>query len=1014
MKRNIKKDIAIIGMAGKYPNSDNLDQFWNHLVEGNELIQFYTDEELRNLGVSEEKIISKNFVGAQSVLESSGNFDYAFFGYSKHEALVMDPQIRIMHELVWTAMEDAGYAPDNIKNKVGMYLSASDNLNWKVGALLSNNELIDPFFLKQISNQKFISTLISYKFNFHGPSLYVDTGCSSSLVATHLACRSLLLKECSVALAGGVGLDTSTNIGYSYEEGKIDSKDGHCKPFDKDSSGTISGDGAGIVVLKRLEDALEDNDQIYAVIRSTYSNNDGNRKVGYTAPSVNGQYECIKGAHRVAGVDTSSITYIEAHGTATRLGDPIEVEALNKAFGYNTDNKCALGSVKSNLGHLDAAAGVTGLIKTALSIKNKLIPASLHFENPSPEINFDSGPFYVNAKKKIWQEDFPLRAGVSSFGIGGTNAHVVLEEAEPKESKRGKKRDYHLIYFSAKTNYALSEYQNKLEEVLKKEGHVSMSDMSYTMLKGRSNFIYNKFFVCESANEAISILNGSDKESLFSAKYMPKKDVCFMFSGSGAQYINMGKDLYFSEPYFRHYIIKGLDYLLESTGTDFSNIIYSQKLDEELLIHKIEYTQPLIFIFGYALAQLFMFWGVQPKGLIGHSTGEYIAAAISGVFNFETALELVVARARLMSSSPKGRMLSVGLSEEKLLPYINENCQISVINSPEYCAVSGTEDAINDLYDVLEEKEISCSKLKISIGAHSFLMDSILEEYKSKLDKVNFSLPTIPFVSNVTGKWIEDEEVCSSEYWLKHLRSSVRFSDGVKLLLKEKDTVFLEMGPSNMLTNIFNQHKDFNTNKNTVINTVRHPKEEINDQKYLLQKIGELKLNGIDLDWNNYFSEEKPSVISIPTYAFKKTVLPSKINLFENLQSTNEDYSFSWGIDEKQEDEDAEDNWGERSNLLAEYVAPDTETEERLIELWQNFFHNGNIGVLDSFFSLGGDSLKGYTMIKMVQKIFGIKLNLKDFYTKSTIRELAEEIELAKKMLKLQQQKSTTTSTLKI
>lgn len=1013
MKRNIKKDIAIIGMAGKYPNSENIQEFWNHLVKGDELIHFYTDEELRKLGVSEENINNQNFVKAQSILESSGDFDYAFFGYSKHEALVMDPQIRIMHELVWTAIEDAGYPPDNIRHKVGMYLSASDNLNWRAAALLSDNELIDPFFLKQISNQKFISTLISYKFNLQGPSLYVDTGCSSSLVATHLACRSLLLKECSIALAGGVGLDTSTNIGYYYEEGKIDSKDGHCKPFDKESSGTISGDGAGVVVLKRLEDALADNDQIYGVIRSSYSNNDGNRKVGYTAPSVKGQSECIKGAHSIAGVDSNSITYIETHGTATRLGDPIEIEALNKAFSYNKDHKCALGSVKSNLGHLDTAAGITGLIKAALSIKNKLIPASLHYKEPNPEINFDSGPFYVNAEKKIWEENTPLRAGVSSFGIGGTNAHIVLEEAEEKKTKQEKTRDYKLIYFSAKSGYSLSEYQNKLEEILKENPSISMTDFSYTMLRGRSNFTYNKFFVCESGEDAISILNGTDKESLFSSKYLPKKDVYFMFSGSGAQYVNMGKDLFHTEPYFRKHIEHGFDCLLKLTGIDFSDIIYPQKTDEELLIHNIEYTQPVIFVFGYALTQLFMFWGVQPKGMIGHSTGEYIAACISGVFSFETGLELVIERSKLMSGSPKGRMLSVGLPEEKLLPYINDDCQISVINSPEYCAVSGTEEAINSLFDVLEEKEVSCSKLKISIGAHSFLMDSILDNYREKLEQVNFSTPKIPFISNITGTWVKDDTVCSADYWLRHLRSPVRFSDGIKLLLEEKESVFLEIGPSNMLTNIFNQHNNFNIHKNTVINAIRHPKEEVNDQKYLLQKIGELKLNGIDLDWNNYFSEEVPSVISVPTYPFRKTVFPSKVNPFSNLESTNDGFSFSWEMDEKQEEKQIEEDLDERPSLLAAYIAPETEIEEKLIVLWQNFFHIENIGILDSFFSLGGDSLKGYTMIKMVQKMFGIKLNLKDFYNKSTIRELAEEIELAKKMLKLQEQ-NTTTSTIKI
>ncbi len=1015
MKRNIKKDIAIIGMAGKYPGSENIQQFWNHLVKGDELIHFYSNQELRDLGVLEETFNAENFVGAQSILESSENFDYAFFGYSKQEAMMMDPQIRVMHEVVWAGLEDSGYAPDNIKQKVGLYLSASDNLNWRAATLLSNNELIDPFFLKQISNQKFISTLISYKLNFHGPSLYLDTGCSSSLVAIHMACRNLLLKECGVALAGGVSIDTGTHIGYYHEEGQVVSEDGHCKSFDSDSSGTISGDGAAVVVLKRLEDALKDNDRIYAVIRSSYTNNDGNRKVGYTAPSVKGQSECIKGAHKIAEVDSDSITYIEAHGTATRLGDPIEVEALNKAFGYNKDHKCSLGSVKSNLGHLDAAAGVTGFIKATLAIQNKLIPATLHFNKPNPEINFESGPFYVSKESETWNEKFPLRAGVSSFGIGGTNAHIVLEEIEKQRKKIIQKRPYHLIYFSAKTSLSLSQYQKELENTLINNPSISIADLSYTLLRGRSNFGYNKFLVCDSREGAISILNGTEKESLFSSKRTPKNEVYFMFSGTGAQYLNMGKDILNTEPYFKKHVEKGVAILLELTGINFYDILYPKNSKgENSLIHEIEYTLPVIFIFGYALTQLFIFWGMRPKGMIGHSLGEYIAASISGVMSFETALKLVVIRSKLMSTAPKGKMLSVGLSEEELQEYIAEDCEISIINSPNSCVVSGTENAVNELLRVLEKEEISCSELKISIGAHSFLMDPILESYKEELDQVNFAKPEIPFISNVTGTWIKDEDACSADYWLKHLRAPVRFSDGIKSLLKEKEAVFLEIGPSNMLTNIFNQHGDYNLNSSIVINTLRHPKEEINDQKYLTQKIGELKLQGIDLDWKNYFSEEDPSIISIPTYIFKKIVLPTKINPFANLKLSDGGVSFDWEHENESEHEDEViDDWGERSGLLVEYVAPDTILEEKLIELWKNFFHIESIGVLDSFFSLGGDSLKGYTMIKMVQKMFGIKLNLKDFYTKSTIRELAKEIELAQKMIKLQKQDSNS-STIKI
>jgi phthiocerol/phenolphthiocerol synthesis type-I polyketide synthase E len=424
-----KKDIAIIGMSGRFPQSEDLQEFWNNLVAGKELVYHYTQEELRALGVEEKRVRDPNYIRSSSQISHAENFDYSFFGYTKGEAELMDPQIRLMHQQVWWALEDAACIPDEYTGKIGVYLSASDNLNWRAHAMMHPNNEVGPFMSRRFADKSFISTMVAYNLNLRGPSFYTDTACSSSLTAVHFACRSLLMKECSIALAGGATLITSMDKGYWYEEGMIASKDGHCRAFDKDATGTLFGEGLGVVVLKRLEEAIQDRDHIYAVIRSTAVNNDGKRKVGYTAPSVNGQAECITLAHKVAGIEPGSVSYIEAHGTGTKIGDAIEIEALNKAFNYDTQHRCAIGTVKSNLGHLDAVAGVAGLIKTALSLKNRMLPPSINFNTPHPDISFGAGPFYVNNELKPWERKAgqELRAGVSSFGIGGTNAHAILE-----------------------------------------------------------------------------------------------------------------------------------------------------------------------------------------------------------------------------------------------------------------------------------------------------------------------------------------------------------------------------------------------------------------------------------------------------------------------------------------------------------------------------------------------------------------------------------------------------------
>ncbi|HEY0609998.1 MAG TPA: beta-ketoacyl synthase N-terminal-like domain-containing protein, partial [Chitinophaga sp.] len=489
-----KKDIAIIGMSGRFPKSDNIELFWNNLVAGKELIRTYKPDELVKMGVDEKLIKDPNYIWSNSMIDHPESFDHNFFGYTKGEAELMDPQTRLMHEQVWLALEDAACNPDEYKGKIGLYLSASDNLNWRAHALLNPNHEVGAFMSRRLADKSFISTLISYNLDLRGPSYYTDTACSSALTALHIACRSLLMKECSIALAGASSIITSKEKGYRYEEGMISSKDGHCRAFDKDASGTFFGEGIGVIVLKRFEEAINDKDHIYAVIRSTAVNNDGKRKVGYTAPSVNGQAECISLAHKIAGVEPESISYIEAHGTATRIGDSIEVEALNKAFNYNREHRCAIGSVKSNLGHLDALAGIVGVIKTGLALKHKTLPPSINYSSPNPDINFGSGPFYVNKELQAWERNGQelLRAGVSSFGIGGTNAHAILEEA-PSTGQRLLEKKHRLLICSANTVSALNNYRHRLTEFIQENETLDLQELAYTLQLGRKQFRFRDF-----------------------------------------------------------------------------------------------------------------------------------------------------------------------------------------------------------------------------------------------------------------------------------------------------------------------------------------------------------------------------------------------------------------------------------------------------------------------------------------------------------------------------------------
>ncbi|NEO98311.1 MAG: type I polyketide synthase [Symploca sp. SIO2E9] len=868
--------IAIIGMDGRFPGAKTVDKFWQNLRDGIESISFFTDKELAAVGIDPETLSDPNYVKAGSVLSDIEMFDASFFGFSPREAKAMDPQHRLLLECAWGAMENAGYNSQTYDGKIGVYTGTS------LSTYLHYNLLPNRDFLKlagdlqiEIGNDKdFVPTRISYKMNLKGPSVCINTACSTSLVAVHMACQGLLDQECDMALAGGVTIQVPHKQGYFYQEDGIASPDGHCRSFDAKAQGTIFGSGAGIVLLKRLEDALEDRDHIYAVIRGSAINNDGSLKVGYTAPSIDGQAEAIAEAQALAEVDPETISYIEAHGTATGMGDPIEIAALTQVFRASTDKKgfCAIGSAKSNLGHLNRAAGVVGLIKTALALKHKLIPPSLHFEQPNPQIDFANSPFYVNTKLQPWQTNgTPRRAGVSSFGIGGTNAHAVLEEA-PTPVNSGTSRTWQLLLLSAKTDAALKAASQNLARHLQQNSQLNLADVAYTLQVGRQVFQHRRMLICQNREQAVSALETPDPQSVLNhSQQVKNRSVAFMFSGQGAQYVNMALELYQIEPIFRQQVDICSELLKPHLKLDLRNLLYPSPQEANQATHQLKQTaitQAALFVIEYALARLWMSWGCKPQAMIGHSIGEYVAGCLAGVFSLEDALMLVAARGQMMQKLPGGSLLAVFLPEQEVRPLLGEKLSLAAINAPSVCAVSGPKDAIETLEKQLLEQGIDCRHLHTSHAFHSQMMDPILGEFSSLFSKINLNPPQIPYISNVTGTWITATEATAPSYWAKHLRQTVHFSEGVLELLQDPDRILLEVGPGRTLKSLAMQHPD--AEGRFVLSSVRHPKEQSSDLAFLLNTLGQLWLKGIEVDWPGFYAHEQRNRLPLPTYPFER------------------------------------------------------------------------------------------------------------------------------------------------
>ncbi|HEX8139746.1 MAG TPA: SDR family NAD(P)-dependent oxidoreductase [Pyrinomonadaceae bacterium] len=868
-------DIAVIGMVGRFPGADNLEEFWRNLRDGVESITFFTDEELKACGVDPAALRAPNFVKAAPVLRGIEMFDAAFFGYSPREAELLDPQHRLFLECAWGALEDAGYDAGRYEGLIGVYGGTSLSTYLLYNLLASRQAAEDSFQLMIGNDKDFLSTRVSYKLNLRGPSLDVQTGCSTSLVAIHLACQALLSYHCDMALAGGVSVQVPQRTGYFYQEGGLNSSDGHCRAFDARAEGTLFGSGAGVVVLKRLGDALADGDSIQAVIKGSAINNDGSGKIGFTAPGVDGQAEVIAQAQAMANVEPETISYIEAHGTGTPLGDPVEIAALSKAFRAKTERKefCAVGSVKSNIGHLDAAAGVAGLIKTVLSLKHKQLPPSLHFEEPNPRIDFADSPFYVNARLTEWKRNgTPRRAGVSSFGIGGTNAHVIVEEAS-SAALSSESRPWQLLMLSGKTSAALDAATAQLADLFGQRPETNLADTAYTLQVGRARFEYRRIALCQDTADARAVLTSSDSQRVFTA-YQEQKErtVHFMFPGGGAQYVQMARDLYESEPLYREHFDLCAEILQRRFGYDVRRWLFVDAARAKEAAEQMKRTSvglPALFVVEYALARLWMEWGIRPEAMIGHSLGEYVAACLSGVFSLEDALALVDLRGKLFEQLPRGGMLSLPLPEREVRPMLKGQLSLAAINGPAQCVVSGPVQAIEELAAELTEKEVEFRRIQIDVAAHSQMVEPLLQPFRRFVETLELHAPAIPFVSNVTGTWIKATEATDPDYWAQHLRQTVQFSEGLSRLLDEHDPVLLEVGPGQTLSALARLQME-RAGSAAVLSSTRHPYDRQSDVAFLLTTLGKLWLNGVGVDWKSFYAREQRRRIPLPTYPFER------------------------------------------------------------------------------------------------------------------------------------------------
>ena len=998
--KQLLEGVAIIGMAGTFPGASNVEAFWQNVVAGKVSISRFDASEIEarsSAGIEN----GPDYVPARGVLEDPGMFDAEFFGVSPRDAESMDPQHRIFLEACWNALEDAGYDASSYAGQVGLFAGCSLN-TYLLANLCRDRAFIDELtgnyqvgaFRSFMGNDKdFLTTRVAYKLNLRGPCISVASACATSLVAICQASQSLLNYQCDMALAGGVSVTFPQRRGHVYSEGSIGSKDGVCRPFDAAASGTVFSHGAGVVLLKRLEDAIADRDHITAVIRGFSVNNDGSMKAGYMAPGVDGQAGVIAAAQAMAGVSARSISYIEAHGTATPLGDPIEVTALTKAFRLSTDDSgfCAIGTAKANVGHLDAAAGVAGVIKTAISLSKATLPPLAQFNAPNPNIDFANSPFYINREAGPWRSDGPRRAGVSAFGVGGVNAHIVMEEAPAPQASTSSLRSTQLLCLSARSEPALRAETENLTRFVQAHPEVPLEDIAYTLAVGRKAFDQRAVFVCSSAEDAAAKLLSANEP----AKRVPtgKPEVVFLFPGQGSQFAGMGAALYAAEPLFRRQVDECAEILRPQLGCDIRDVLYPVDVASPEAAERIQQTQFAqtgLFVTEFAMAKLWQEWGIEPVAMAGHSIGEYVAAVLAGVMSREDALRLVNVRGRMMQAMPRGGMVGVRLGEAELQPYLSAEISLAALNAPKLSVLAGPLEAIERLEQKLTLDGAFFRRLRTSHAFHSSMMDPMLAAFEAEVAKVSLHRPSRPYVSSFTGTWIQAEQATSPRFWSEQVRNPVRFADALQTLMVAPQ-ILLEVGPGSTLTTLARQQP--NSNDATIISSLSQRDEQSPVEAGPLQEaLGQLWLAGAAPDWVKVYAQEKRHRVSLPTYPFERRlhwVEPppwspdATINerptfaKTETLDTEREEAAASFAIEPLKETQMPE------RRLRLQPIVAEVFTELSGIDISPDQMEH-------QFLELGLDSLFLTQATQGLQKKFGVKLTFRQIMEQySTIAGLA-------------------------
>ncbi|MFJ9151293.1 type I polyketide synthase [Streptomyces sp. NPDC102270] len=965
-------EIAVVGMAGRFPGADSVGRFWDSVLDGGERITSFTADDSIAAGVAPEQARHSDYRHVHGVLDGVEYFDNVLFGYTPRDAALLDPQQRVFLECAWAAMEDAGYAPRTGGGApVGVYAGASQN------AYLLSNLLRTPGALANTSPQELLlatekdllAARVSYHLDLRGPSVSVQSSCSSSMVAVHMACQALLAGECEMALAGGVTIHVPQHEGYLHTVGSVFSSTGHCLPFDAGADGTVFGNGVGVVVLKPLADALADRDSIHAVILGSAVNNDGARRLSFTAPGVDGQVAVVRAAHRVAGVDPRTISYVETHGTGTSLGDPIEFEALTEALGRD-GAPCTLGTLKAQIGHLSSAAGVAGLIKTVLALKHRVLPPSRHFTRPNPEIDLDSGRFRLLTEATEWPEyGGRRRAAVSSFGIGGTNAHMVLEEPPPPTPHSVARREHEVLLLSAREDEPLLELAARLREHLETHPEAELSDVAGTLQSGRTPQRRRAAVTCTDIDSATAALAAVRPPSADARD----RGVVFMFPGQGSQRVGMGRELYETEETFRAWI----DAADERLDFDLRDLLYAgDPVENARTLAHTGYTQPALFAVEHALARLWMELGLVPRAMIGHSLGEYVAATVAGCIDFATALDLVAARARLMQDQPPGAMLTVNLPVAEIRPVLDAETAVAAVNGPALCVVSGPVPSVEMLEKRLRAAGATCRRLRTSHAFHSPMMEAVAAPFVSRLREAVLRPPEIPFVSNLTGDWIRAEEAVDPEYWIRHMLAPVRFHEGVGRLLSGPASVLLEVGPGTTLRTLVGRAGD----DHVLLGGLPDPERAADGGAYLARTVGRLWEAGAPVDWSRW-RRDGWSRVSLPTYPFRR--------LRHWVEPTP-------GSGPAPAVAAAHDTSDARPLLGAETTGAEgagAGLSETVLRIWRELLGTDDVGLDDDFFELGGHSLLATRIIAKVADATGTGLPGDALYSAPTPRELVALVE---------------------